>query len=107
MDCGYTVPGRLRLPLSVLKGSRARALEAATLARAVPGVESAEVNPTTGSLLIYHDPQSVTTETLLGVLRAHHCIGPTDRLTGRRRFTPAPSIISLLARVAFVALVSA
>jgi hypothetical protein len=51
----------------------------------VNGVESVEVSPTTGSLLIYHDPVSVSRETLLVLLwKEGHTMARDASLRPRR-----------------------
>jgi hypothetical protein len=52
----------------------------------VIGVESAEVNPTTGSMLIYHDPVSVSRETLLALLRQEGYTKARNASPRHRRF---------------------
>lgn len=76
---------RLRIPPESFAGDGATARAAAAV-KAVIGVESAEVNPTTGSLLIYHDPVSVSRETLLALLCKEGYTMARDASPRRRRF---------------------
>jgi hypothetical protein len=100
MSC-YDVHGRLRIPSEELDGRKA-AREAAALASAIPGVESAEVCPT-GSVLIYHDPHSVKPNAVRHLLLVHGCLKVRSR-TVRRRWNPTSPIVSTLVRAVLVGL---
>jgi hypothetical protein len=97
-----SIGGRLRVPLSALNGSRAKAVQAAALARVIPGVESADVGSTTGSLLIYHDPRLIEADTLLELLHARGCVPPPTRRSTTRRIGPVTAVASLLMRALLV-----
>jgi hypothetical protein len=100
----HGIPGRLRIPAGVLNGGPTRAVDAATAARSISGVESAELSPDTGSLVIYHDPSCIGSDVLLDVLRSRGCIGAVEQSKRRRRFNAAPSIVLLVVRALSVGL---
>jgi hypothetical protein len=81
----------------MLNGS-ADAREAAAVARAVRGVESAEVTPATANLIIYHDPPTVSAEALLDVLHARGCLTSPARSGRRRRVDPLTALVPVLVR---------
>jgi hypothetical protein len=96
MDYVHSVPGRLRIQSTVLRRNAAKGAAAVALARAISGVESAEVNLATGSLVIYHDPQAVSADSLLRELGDRSCIMSVNRLARRRRVNPGTSVVSVL-----------
>jgi hypothetical protein len=100
----YSLAGRVRVPLSVLSGRRSNALQAASAARSVRGVESADVTPS-GALVIYHDPKVVRAEALLGLLQAHGWVGTDSHIASTRRSSRSPAIVSALMRALFTGIV--
>jgi hypothetical protein len=96
----YSLAGRVRVPPSVLSGRRSDALQAASAAQSVRGVESADVTPS-GALVIYHDPKAVGAEALLGLLQAHGWVGADSRIASTRRSSRSPAIVSALMRALF------
>jgi hypothetical protein len=85
----HLVPGRLRLKLPALKGSRQVAERLAGTTRSLPGVTDATANPTTGSLLVLFDPRQTDHTTIVTFLRERGEIDPKAILT-----TPAPPVDS-------------
>jgi hypothetical protein len=81
MGGGTGLACRLRIPPEFFTGDGATARAAAAI-KAVGGVESVEVIPTTASLLIYHDPAAVNRDTLLNLLSTE---GYTNAPVTRRR----------------------
>jgi hypothetical protein len=65
----HHIPGRLRVRCETVRRNEKRAAEAKRLLAAVPGVESADVNPLTGSIVARYSPGAVTPDVILGVLR--------------------------------------
>jgi cation transport ATPase len=64
----HFVPGRLRLKISELRNER-RAAEAKAYITTMPMVNSAVVNPATGSLTIYFDRQKLSVNAVWDALR--------------------------------------
>jgi hypothetical protein len=58
----HDTPGRLRLALPGLAGSRVRAMDCEDALRALSGVRSARANALTGNLLVSYTPSLVTVE---------------------------------------------
>jgi hypothetical protein len=68
------------------------------------GVELADVSPATGSLVIYHDPETIAAGELVAVLRARGLITRSvRRLSSRRRSVPKAAIASWLLRALLLA----
>jgi len=61
----HAVPGRLRLKMPLLKGDTLLAAEVQTAAKQVAGVESATVNPLTGSLIINYTPEETDSRAII------------------------------------------
>jgi hypothetical protein len=104
LDGIRSIGGRLRVPSSVVRGDQGSAREAASFARSLPGVESADVGSTTGNLLIHHDPRLIEAGSLLDVLHAQGFISHPTGGTSRRRIRPA-TVASLLMRALVAGLV--
>ena len=56
----HEVPGRLRFAGATLKGDRVASEALAALVGDLTGAISAEANPVTGSLIVYHDGMAAT-----------------------------------------------
>jgi hypothetical protein len=98
MNRVHAVPGRLRIPSEAFR-RRSDAREAAATARMMRGVELADVNAFTGSLLIYHDPGTIAANELIAMLRAQRWITwSTRRLSSKRRFNLTTALTSWLLR---------
>ncbi len=105
----HHIPGRIRIRIEALKRDRARA---ATLERWLKwrkGVDRVDINPLTGSVLIYYKTVSIDANTLIGQMREAGWIGPaapqhtrSPRTVARPAIqrTVAKAIVSYLAEAA-------
>jgi len=66
METLHALPGRLRLRAPVLIGKRAAAEQLQKSLSRLDGVQSAEANPISGSLLIHFAPERVKPDMLIG-----------------------------------------
>lgn len=64
----HHVPGRLRIRTSVVKNNKARSEEVRGLLLSVPGVETVDINLTTGSCLVTYDTCATTRDHLVSLL---------------------------------------
>lgn len=64
----HILPGRLRLRFKALKGERAKAATLQQHLGDVAGISRAEVNPTTGSLLLHFDPHLLESPAFLNAI---------------------------------------
>jgi hypothetical protein len=69
----HHIPGRLRIKSAWLKRNEARAQRVRDLLGAIEGVNSAQANTVTGSLLISYDPDSTSPDALLQILKGAGC----------------------------------
>ena len=56
LQIAHQVPGRIRMKIPSAKGDPARLEEYKETLSAIPGIESIEVNPDTGSVVLKYDP---------------------------------------------------
>lgn len=64
MQVLHDSPGRLRLALPALMGSKAQAAVCEEAVRSLPGVRLVQANPLTGNLLVIYTPAAPTREKL-------------------------------------------
>ena len=64
----HNVPGRLRVRTPLVKGNRASARHAEGLVKQLRGVESANVNTTTGSVVVHYCPKTISSDVILSTL---------------------------------------
>jgi hypothetical protein len=100
MEAVSSLAGRLRVPPRAICGRQADALQAASAARSVCGVEAAEVTRS-GALVIYHDPKAVGADALLGLLQARGWVSTDSRIARGRRSSRSPAIVSALVHALF------
>ncbi len=72
----HVLNGRLRIRMTQVKRSAAKAAAVETMLRDVPGVTEAQVNPLTGSVLVFFDARVLTPQAILGTLNAVKSVGP-------------------------------
>jgi hypothetical protein len=56
----HAIPGRVRLKVAALKATPSLGTVIQTRLRAVPGIQTVETNPLTGSVLVLFDPETLT-----------------------------------------------
>jgi nitrate reductase NapAB chaperone NapD len=71
----HHIPGRLRVRSATIKGKPRQAEAAQRAVLRMPGVLSAEVSTTTGSIVVTYDVQAVNPDTLLPALQELTGIG--------------------------------
>ena len=64
--------GRIRIQTPFLQDSPANARQFEEVFGKVTGVTTVEVNPLTGSALLYFDEQVINCEQIIGILELHH-----------------------------------
>jgi copper chaperone CopZ len=67
----HQVPGRLRVKTPSLRSSAEHAQAIKDLLENLTGVNSASVNPTTGSVLVLYDRETLSSEEILEALQYH------------------------------------
>jgi hypothetical protein len=65
----HHIPGRIRVRAEALKGNSACATSIAAWLGSVSGVERVQVNPLTGSVLIYYRPEATDGDDLIAQCR--------------------------------------
>lgn len=78
----HEVPGRLRVKTPVAKGDPLRAQKIEDLVISIPGVQSASVNTTTGSIVLNYDSSVVSSKAILDILTQKGLFNPSKALTG-------------------------
>jgi copper chaperone CopZ len=70
----HALKGRLRIKVSGMKGSPAKALEIEGQLRALAGVNHVKANPTTGNVLILYYPDRIGQQEVIGALQRLGCL---------------------------------
>lgn len=78
----HEVPGRLRVKTPIAKGDALKAQKVEDLVISIPGVHSASVNPTTGSIVLNYDCTAVSSRQILDILTRNGIFNPSKVLTG-------------------------
>jgi hypothetical protein len=80
-----TTPGRVRLAVSGLRGDAALAIRLEEALLALPGIDEALANPSTGRLLLRFDPATQTADTLRASAEwaRARLLAPASRRNGR------------------------
>jgi len=65
----HTLAGRLRVKVTAVKGSPLKAEELERQFRACAGITQVTANPVTGNVLVLYDPQQLSQEEILDVLK--------------------------------------
>ncbi len=71
----HAIEGRLRIKVPEVKHSPVRAREIEDLFRAVDGIHEVRANPSTGNVLLLHDPRRIAARQILGALIAAGYMG--------------------------------
>ncbi len=64
----HNVPGRLRLRTPLVKGNRASAKHVEGLVKQLRGVDSADVNTITGSVVVHYCQKTISSDVILSAL---------------------------------------
>ena len=64
----HNVPGRLRVRTPLVKGNRTSARHVEGLVKQLRGVDSADVNTTTGSVVVHYCPKTISSDVILNTL---------------------------------------
>ncbi len=64
----HNVPGRLRLRTPLVKGNRASAKHVEGLVKQLRGVDSADVNTITGSVVVHYCRETISSDVILSTL---------------------------------------
>ena len=64
----HNVPGRLRVRTPLVKGNRASAKHVEGLVKQLRGIDSADVNTTTGSIVVHYCPKTISSDVILSTL---------------------------------------
>ena len=64
----HNVPGRLRVRTPLVKGNRTSARHVEGLVKQLRGVDSADVNTTTGSVVVHYCPKTISSDVILSAL---------------------------------------
>ena len=64
----HNVPGRLRVRTPLVKGNRTSARHVEGLVKQLRGVDSADVNTTTGSVVVRYRPKTISSDVILNTL---------------------------------------
>ncbi len=94
-DYIHQIPGRLRIKSQAIKRNQTTAEAAEALLKAVSGIRSVAVNTVTGSIVIHHDSQSISSETILGTLKRHGYFDASKAMTHDQVFQTAASSVGL------------
>jgi archaellin len=65
----HNTPGRLRIKSPVIKNSRNAAEGLKNLLSVLSGITSVDINPTTGSLLVKYDHETLNYKYIVGILQ--------------------------------------
>jgi copper chaperone CopZ len=68
----HNVPGRLRVRLPMVKNNPSKEEHVRSILRDVKGVETISVNPMTGSVVVNYDPEVLTYENILEILKEYN-----------------------------------
>jgi hypothetical protein len=80
----HDVPGRLRVKIPFIKGNPAVARETEEIVKAMPGINSANANPVTGSIIVqYHSGGSSACE-ILDTLKRNGYFDPAKAKTSEQ-----------------------
>lgn len=74
----HHVPGRLRIKSRALKGKQSSTQEVIRCLNSMDGIVRSQVNPVTGSMLVFYNPQMVAVEPILDVLKEHGLVATPD-----------------------------
>jgi hypothetical protein len=77
----HSIPGRLRVKTPAIKKNSAEAKKVERLLISIRGIQSLQINLTTGSVLVLYNADDLTPEYLLGVLFVAGYIEPTKVVT--------------------------
>ncbi|MEA1901257.1 MAG: hypothetical protein U9N47_10965 [Thermodesulfobacteriota bacterium] len=64
----HNVPGRLRVRIPLVRANRASAKHVQGLIKQLRGVDSADVNTTTGSVVVHYCPKTISSDVVLSTL---------------------------------------
>jgi hypothetical protein len=70
----HALNGRLRIKVTGVKGSPAKALEIEGGLQAIAGVNHVKANPTTGNVLILYYPERIGQQEVIGALQRLGCL---------------------------------
>lgn len=79
----HEVPGRMRIKIPDIKGNRALADELQCFLTDISGVESATANTVTGSVLITHDPDALSSKEIIRRLAQEDYLDIVRALSGK------------------------
>jgi copper chaperone CopZ len=77
----HELPGRLRIRIPALRQSSHKARNIERSLKNLPGVHSVSINPVTGSLLVYFDPECIQSRAILNILHREKCITSTTAVS--------------------------
>jgi hypothetical protein len=108
----HAIDGRLRIKVSIIKGSAAKAARVACALEVLSGIRYVKANPTTGNVLILFDPGKLGPEQIIEKLFEMNCFAPTNgrfstppRLSGRIAETLVQSALQLALERVILALI--
>ena len=67
----HDVPGRLRVKIPTIKGNAAEAEGIRDIVESMRGVKEVSINSVTGSVVVYYNPKSNDSRTILSRLKEH------------------------------------
>jgi hypothetical protein len=96
----HAIEGRLRIKTSIIKNEPRRAIGLAEQLRARRGITGVELNPTTGSVIIFYDPAVVNPGVIYSDLQS--ILGqPLRQRFGRRSAGPLTEMGNHITRALF------
>ena len=69
----HSIPGRLRIKIPVIKGYPDKARAVQLLLKDLEGIESIRANTITGSVVVKYEPDTISSERILSVLKENNC----------------------------------
>lgn len=91
----HQIPGRLRIKSPAVKRNQTMADAVESFLKAISGIRSVSVNTVTGSIIIHHDPQSISSETILGALKCNGYFDASKAMTHDQVIQTAASSVGL------------
>ncbi len=90
MECFiHQSPGRLRVRSPVLKDDEVRVQSLSIQLSLLPGIVRVRVNTTTGSMLVYFDPDLTTASMLIGYFARQNVLQGVVRVAQRKTLIPS------------------
>jgi hypothetical protein len=90
----HEVPGRLRIKIPSLRRNAQLAQDLQDLINDLSGIKTITVNTVTGSMIVHHDPEVVTSNAILNYLAREKYIDVAGAISSQQSVEPALARVS-------------